>query len=89
MKVDKEYLQALHNFIKATPWRCNDADLKSLLDITETLLWEYEELNKKYLQLESDRIKHTDMLRNQLIKCMSDNKRYDDDYIQVKMNFPG
>jgi hypothetical protein len=66
----KEYLASLHNLIKFTPWRCNDDDLKTLLDITETLIWEFEELKAEHSKLISANINHTDLLRNQLITSM-------------------
>ena len=56
--------------IKFTPWRCNDEGLKTLLDITETLMWEYEELQSKYSNLLSSNSTHTEMLKAQLITFM-------------------
>jgi hypothetical protein len=70
MLINKEYLASLHNLIKFTPWRCNDNDLKKLLDITETLMWEHEELQNKYSQQLSNHYKHAEMLKGQLITSM-------------------
>ena len=70
MHINKDYLASLHNLINLTPWRANDADLKCLLDFTETLVWEYEELKAEYLKLINTNINHTEMLKNQLITSM-------------------
>jgi hypothetical protein len=75
MHINKDYLTSLHNLIKFTPWRCNDEDLKTLLDITETLMWEHEELQNKYSQELSDPYKHAEMLKGQLITSMLKNAK--------------
>jgi hypothetical protein len=75
MQIDKDYLASLHNLINLTPWRCNDLHLKDLLDITETLIWEHEELNIKYSEELSRHINHAEMLKGQLMESMLDNEQ--------------
>ena len=65
MQIDKDYLASLHNLINLTPHRVNDLHLKELLDFTETLIWEHEELNIKYSEELSRHINHTEMLKGQ------------------------
>lgn len=70
MHINKEYLASLHNLIKFTPWRVNDEDLNELLNITETLVWEFEVLKQEHLNLISSNINHTNMLKNQLVTSL-------------------
>jgi hypothetical protein len=67
MFIDKEYLESIQNLIKFFPWRCNDADLQNLLNFTETLVWEFEDLNKQYLTLLTESTKHADLLHQQVV----------------------
>lgn len=70
MYIDREYFERLRFIINEKPWRVTDEDLRDLLHFTESLAIEYEQLKKEQSKFISDRITHTEMLKQQLIVSM-------------------